>query len=363
MDDDTTRPGQTERLDQTQRVVRLRGPADVLGVLPYRLGFHPTESLVLVCLEGPRRRDRLVMRVDLAHPATDADLAADLAGRAARVGAAAVLAVVYTAQGDDDEGLVRSGLVDALRDELAEHGLDLPEALLVRAGRWWSYLCHDLGCCPPEGVPLPPVPTAAATRFAAETVAQGEVVLADREELRRTVEPSHDDGARAGREQAVLAAEEVLAVATSTGGRPAARELTLARLAAVRRRWERGDGRVAADDAALVVLGLRDKPTRDAAMTAVLDDGTEALLGLLAELARWADDLEAAPVCTVLAWVAYTSGHGALASIAVERALRCEPDYAMALLLRDGMDRMVPPAALREVSAAVRAEQRQERAG
>ena len=35
-------------------MVRISGPADILGVLPYRIGFHPSESLVVVCLEGPR---------------------------------------------------------------------------------------------------------------------------------------------------------------------------------------------------------------------------------------------------------------------------------------------------------------------
>jgi hypothetical protein len=53
--------------------------------------------------------------------------------------------------------------------------------------------------------------------------------------------------------------------------------------------------------------------------------------------------------------VAYARGHGALASVAAERALRCEPGYSMAKLLLDGMDRMVTPSELRDVSASVRA--------
>jgi hypothetical protein len=357
MDDDLTTSG---RADGALPVVRLRGPADILGVLPYRLGFHPNESIVLVCLEGPRRRDRLVMRVDLPDAGDHPVVAADLAARVRHVGATAVVVVVYT-EASDGGRLARAGLVTALSDALAAAGVELPEALLVRDGRWWSYLCDRPDCCPADGTPLPAEPTPAATRYAAETVAQGGAVLSDREQLRRTVEPSDHAVARAVREQAADAADEVLAAALLHGGLPAARALTLSRLAALRTRWDHGDHRVAADDAALVVLGLRDKRARDEAMTAVIDGDVESLVGLLGELARLADDLDAAPVCTVLAWAAYTAGNGALAAIAADRAVRVEPGYTMAELLLDGMDRMVPPDALRQVSAVVRADLRAER--
>ena len=57
-----------------------------------------------------------------------------------------------------------------------------------------------------------------------------------------------------------------------------------------------------------------------------------------------------------LGWVAYAHGHGALAAVAAERALRCAPDYSMAQLLLDGLDRMLGPEHVRAVSEAVRAE-------
>src|SRR5687767_12432116 len=50
--------------------MRLRSPGDVVAVLPYQLGYHPDDSLVVVAL-----RDRavvLVERVDLPA-AADAD--------------------------------------------------------------------------------------------------------------------------------------------------------------------------------------------------------------------------------------------------------------------------------------------------
>ena len=336
MDEHVTAAG---RADDAVPVVRLKGPADILGVLPYRLGFHPSESLVLVCLEGRRRRDRLVMRVDLPRPGDDRAVAAELATRVRHVGASAVVAVVYT-EATDPQRLPRAGLVTALSAALAKASVEVPEALLVRDGRWWSYLCDQPACCPAEGTPLPAEPTEATTRYAAEAVAQGGAVLADRDALRRTVEPADNPVASAVRAQAVAAADEVLGAALEDGGLPAIRALTLARLDALRFRWEQGDRRLAADDAALVVLGMRDKQARDAVMTAVLDDDVESFVGLLSELARLTDDVDAAPVCTALAWVAYTAGNGALAAIAAERAVRVEPDYTMAgaAARRDGPD-------------------------
>lgn len=371
--DDVTRTGGS--LEQLDQVVRLRGPADILGVLPYRLGFHPHESLVLVCLEGPRRRDRLVMRVDLPDTGGEVAAAHDLAERAARVGASAVVAVVYTEAGcpdrvdgiPDGAGLHGSGdelpradlvdaLVDALDDALADHDIELPEALLVRRGRWWSYRCADPACCPVTGTSLPAVPTEATTRYAAEAVAQGEVVLAGRGELAGTMQPSDHAVARAVRAQAAEAAARLLCAAVDAGGLPAARALTRSRLAMLRRRWAQGDRRIEAGDAAVVVLGLRDKRVRDEVMTGLLDDEPGVLLGLLVELTRYADDLDAAPVCTVVGWVAYATGHGALAAVAVDRALRAEPGYPLAELLRTGMDRMVEPGDLRRICRQVRAD-------
>ena len=34
--------------------IRLGGPSDILAVLPYQLGFHPRDSLIVVSLHGTR---------------------------------------------------------------------------------------------------------------------------------------------------------------------------------------------------------------------------------------------------------------------------------------------------------------------
>ncbi len=337
--------------DNGRTVVKLRGPDDVVGVLPWRLGFHPTESLVLLVLQGPRRRERLVMRLDLPEPGDEVAVADQTAARAVRAGADEILVVVYTGEPDRDGSLPRAELVDDLVALLEKDGVAVPEAVLVRGGRRWSYVCADRGCCPPEGVRLPERPTPAADRYAAEAVARGTAVLPDRDAVRRGITPSDHPVAVAAREQA-RSSSEVL-----RGTAPDRASASAARLARLRERFARGEREPpSAVDALVVALGLRDRDARDALMTAALDDDAAELRDLLRHVARLVDDEAAAPVCTVLGWLAYSAGDGALALVAVERALRAEPGCAMARLLLDGIDGMVPPAALREVSRAVRAE-------
>lgn len=337
-------------------VVKISTPADILGVLPFRLGFHPSESLVVVCLEGPRRRDRLVMRIDLPHPRLDDRLARQMADRVRHVGASNAVLVCYTDAPVQGAGLARARLVDTLAERLAAYEIGVVEALLVRGGRWWSYQCTDLTCCPGSGSALTAELTRAASHYAAELVGHGGSVLADRATLVSSIEPAHNPVAVAVRAQATRAAEESLVGSLARDGLDAPGRLALTALRGLAEQWARGRCDVTPDDAALVALGLRDRGARDEAMTLVLDHDEGLLVALLTDLVRQVDDADAAPVCTVLAWAAYSAGGGALAAVAAERALRCDPGYDMAELVLECLNQMVPSSAVSEVAEQVRSD-------
>lgn len=342
-------------------VVKLSTPADILGMLPYRLGFVPTESLVVVCLEGPRRRDRLVMRVDLEAVEHDKQLADYVAAHVARAGANAAIIVCYTAvDSEPDAGsgepltLPRRHLVDTVVDTLARRDIGVVEALLVSGQRWWSYHCSNPVCCPATGSDLPPELTAAAAHYAAEHVASGGVLLANREELERSVQPARNPVADAVRAQAADAAHVRMLVAFLSERPGAMCRLTVELLDEVAGLWSEGARELDANDAATLLAGLHDKRVRDHAMTLLLDYDHEMLLDLFTHLARAADDDAAAPVSTVVAWIAYASGNGGLANVAVERALTCDPDYTMAQLIEQGLASMIPPNQVLTVTRQVR---------
>jgi hypothetical protein len=334
-------------------IVRISSPADILGVVPHRIGFHPAESIVVVCLHGPRRRDGLVMRLDLAPAKHDDVVARDLSTKAAHVKTTAAVLVCYTEQAGGG-GLPRQGLIDALRKRLASHGIEVIEALLVHNGRWWSYVCDDPSCCPPTGLPLPETLTPAAAHYAAEMVADGGAVLADRGELERSICPPRNPVADAVRRQALELAGEWVVETVAAGGAEALRAETVSLFESLVRRWADGSRELASDEAGRVILGLGLKAARDEAATLLLDADREVLLALLCALARHADLADAAPVCTVLAWVAYADGHGALANVAVERALEADPGYEMARLIEDAMSRMISPTEIRALTLEVR---------
>jgi hypothetical protein len=63
--------------------LKVSGPEGLLAAVPTMLGFHPRDSLVLLCLTGPRRRVGPVARVDLP-PGRDRPLANQLTDHARR---------------------------------------------------------------------------------------------------------------------------------------------------------------------------------------------------------------------------------------------------------------------------------------
>ena len=129
--------------------IRLRGPADIITILPYHLGYRPSDSLVVVLLDGPRVG--MVARLDLPPPHVDPQLVVDellpyvLRERPDRV----VLVGFETRPGHAQPA------GSAMHDALLDAGIGTVERLLVRDGRWWC-LDGDEACCPPEGEVLPP---------------------------------------------------------------------------------------------------------------------------------------------------------------------------------------------------------------
>lgn len=331
--------------------VTVRDPADVVRLVPYLLGFVPQESLVLVCLRGRRPRVGLTMRVDLPAQAEEPSLVRDLARRAAADDALAVLLLCFTEMTNDSRGLPRHALLDRVTEVLGGRDIGVSAAVLVRGQRWWSYPC-GAECCPSEGSPVSSDDAGPVARVAAAAVLEGRSVLPSRDALRDSVRPvTAALPLRASHEREVVAAR--LRVALVEDGAAAVRADTLRLLtAAVSRRVEGGPV-ISPLGATRIVLGLRDVRARDAALAAATGDDPVPFLAVVTDLARAAAEVDAAPVCAVLAVTAYAHGDGALANVAVERALESEPDYPLALLVLDLMHHQVPPWRVLQMTCGV----------
>ncbi len=156
----------------------VRSPADMVAAVPYLLGFHPADSVVVVAVRG--RRVVFAARGDLPAPGTDPGPAArHLAHVVARQDADAATVVGY------GPAARVTGVVDAIGDALTATGVVVLDALRVTEGRWFSYLCAEPSCCPPEGTPYDP----AASQVSAAAVFAGQVALPDRAALAAQVSP------------------------------------------------------------------------------------------------------------------------------------------------------------------------------
>lgn len=332
--------------DTAAPVVRLRSPADVVAAVPVLLGFHPSESLVVVALNGDRQRVSLVQRVDLADLADPADGSrgvARLAGNAARSHAGAALAVVVTdrpvALG---QPLPFRGLVDSLTTACDDADLPLFDALLVSGGRWFSFLCHDPECCSPQGTPIP---ARGSTEIEAAAVVAGMVVHPDRAAAVARVAPAgsvavHAVGeamARVRVHDEAFDGDAALALAQSAAERVAVGPLDVG-------------------VAARLVLALQDVPIRDRLLGESAGPRGEALLPLWLELTRRSPTVFVPAPATVLAGTAYCLGEGLLASAALDRALDADPRYTLARYLEALLDAATPPETIRATFAAALAE-------
>jgi hypothetical protein len=122
--------------------------------LEWLVGDRPEKSLVVIGTEPSalsRAEVRVALRYDLPDPA-DNQSATDIARHAVGVlGAQRIQAAVAVGYGP---GELVTRLVDALRETAADAGIRLTEILRVQDGRYWSYLCTDSACCPPDGTPF-----------------------------------------------------------------------------------------------------------------------------------------------------------------------------------------------------------------
>ena len=165
-------------------------PAAVLAIVPHLLGFVPGKSLVIIGAGQPRGRIHVTFRFDLPDPPGPDATAAIAAHAAALLSRQELTMAIVIGYGP---GPLVTPLADAIRDAVTGTDLQLRDVLRVDEGRYWSYLCREPSCCPPEGVPF----NTTAHPAAATVAASGSAVLSDRDALAATIAPVTGSAAEA----------------------------------------------------------------------------------------------------------------------------------------------------------------------
>ena len=298
----------------------LTSPHDLIAAIPFLIGYHPVDSLVVVSI-----RDNYIgmaMRVDYPTdlPASAYDL---LASHLQRDGSTGALLVAYIPTARSDGEVVLSDLAAAME----RIGVNVDESLLIQDGRFRSTLCSDLQCCPSDGREVPAIDS---SRIAIENVVAGRAMpFANIEALTESISPL-----------VISEDEKWIARVTKFAVSDKAKNLTQLQrdgaTAVIDLAGEFAASR-GAEDLELVarVIGrLSDIQVRDFALGSHTDEDIDTYFLMWRQLVRMAPVGYVAPIASLFAALAYESGDGALAHRALDRALADSNGYSLALLLR-----------------------------
>ena len=372
--------------------IHLSGPADVLAVLPYQLGFHPRDALVAVSLHGTRMG--LVQRIDLPPPEHVLDAVTAMIGPLRQDNPRAVLLIGF----EEREGESRA-MLDEMSRVCSAHGVEVHDRMVVRGGRWYNLDCIQ-SCCPTEGRELPAPSEVPAV---AEFVGRGICPLPDRSALADRVEISSplvsravstlaDEWLELRREatdvdESEIGERESELQETESEVHDAESELNACRASELAV-WSRvlcdeDDAEpvqaLPPQDLAMLAVSLTDVDLRDGLISwlcpgtlppelidpMLFDQMSQALLEpvwldgdrgdveqvmalqriehRLCELCAALPDEWAVSTLTVLASFTWWRGDGALTRIALDRALRVDPHYRLAQLLERMVDLAIRP--------------------
>ncbi len=296
-----------------------RTPEDVLAAVPLVLGFVPEESVVMLTSGATHP---FHARLDLPASGRERRSAAQsLVGPAVRHRVERVMFVIYAA----DASLARS-CARVLVRVFQHRGIEVADVLRSDGSRWFPV--------PLEGA----VADGAGTPydvmghlFTAQAVAAGRVTRASRNELARTV------AADVTGTTAVAAAVEEAGAGPPGGDRSWLPDL-IAELVA-------GTGRPGAETAARVLLAVSEPAGRDLAMGDLTREEAVRQVPVWSALVRVAPSELLAPAASVLAFLAWLSGDGALAWCALDRAAEGDPPCTLADAVAEALDLALPPDA------------------
>lgn len=307
----------------------LTSPHDLITAVPFLIGFHPADSIVLISLkEGAIG---LAMRIDLpAH--LDADAIDLLAHHFICDGAEGALLLAYMPNEREDG----DSLLISLGAGLIRNGVEVQESLLIRNGRYRSIICRDLTCCSPAGKALPDIND---SQIAAEHVVAGiQMPYANIQELIETLAPvqSSFDSQWADEVNSFFVAEDAEAIGELRRDGVETTELLLDE-------YRMGYGARSRTLVARMIGRMSDLQVRDYALGVHSEDTFDLYFTMWREILRLAPRGFVAPIACIVAAMAYESGDGALAQKALDRAVEDDERYPLAQLLRRVFNAGWPP--------------------
>ncbi len=312
----------------------LTNPHDLLAAVPFMIGYHPHDSLVIVAIR--ENSIGLAMRIDYPTELVPAFIDI-LIKHLYQEGADSALVSAYTSA--ENPGAER--ILQEVTDQISGAGIEVREALLVQDGRWRSTLCHDQQCCPPEGNLLPDPADSLVT---VERVVEGRALpFSNLDEMKSSL---HSKGINP---ELIRAISEVRRIDYSDPNCSALQASGAMALNDLVQEFSQKGMSSDVELTAHVLVRLCDLHIRDYGLGMANDENREKLLALWRWLASIAPHPLAAAPATLYAELLYEVGDGALAMRALERACEDDPEYSLAKLLRRAFAAGWPPSRFAEM--------------
>ncbi|WP_186626641.1 DUF4192 domain-containing protein [Rhodococcus sp. BP22] len=338
---------------------------DLIAAIPAMLGFAPSRSLLLICLDG-RIGESLtigtVMRHDLSFPDPDltqrsvstemADVIDRFAALCLRDEVRKAIAVIVDDGTRTDDGTktsVAAGRSDAryqalgsrLEDRLQARGTHLLDTFLtanIAHGCAWISLTEPRE----RGTVSDPRSSAVTLAY----VLGGRAMLDSREALEDLLQPLDTEVSRQVR-ACIGAARDADMPSERTSIERILQEIG---------RWAQSpldqprSLELSAVQIAEFGVSLTRLMVRDSMLALVLHDCAATAEQLWSHLSRTLPAPERACPATLLGFSAYSRGDGVMAGVAIELALAADPDYSLARLLDSALNAGARPEMIREVA-------------
>lgn len=302
---------------------------DLITAIPFLIGFHPTESIVLISIKDDAIG--LAMRIDLPEHLASEEIDL-LAHHFIRDSAESALLVAYMPDSRDDG----DSILIAIGAGLIRNGVDIQESLVVRGGRYRSIICRDPACCSPAGRLIPDITN---TEIAAEHVVAGiPMPYANIAELKESIaadpESFADDWSELVQEFYIAEDSETLSELRRDG---------VESMDLLFDDFRMGRGAHERTLVARMIGRMSDVQVRDYALGVHSEENFDIYFSLWRELLRLAPRGFVAPIACIVAAMSYENGDGALAQKALDRALIDDERYPLAGLLRRVFNAGWPP--------------------
>lgn len=310
---------------------------DLITAVPFLIGFHPTNSLVMISV-----RDNAIgmaMRIDI--PASlESDEINLLAHHFIRDRAEQALLLAYMPDERDDG----DSLLISLAAGLLHNGVEVKESIVISNGRYRSIICRDRECCSPAGSAMPQIED---SQFAVEHVIAGiPMPFADISELVGSIAADEQSLSRSWYHEvdAYSIDEESPDLAALRRDGVEVMELLLDE-------FRIGRGPTDRRLVARMIGRMSDVQVRDYALGIHSEDTFDLYFMMWRELLKMAPAGFVAPIACIVGAMAYEGGDGALAHKALDRAIEDDEQYPLAALLRRVFNAGWPPESFTQMRA------------